>query len=116
MSDNASKKSAASMVYVTCGSMEQARAIGRAVVEEELAACANIIDDMRSIYRWEGMVEEGREVVLIFKTRRALVPELEARVKALHSFEVPCIVEIPLERGNADYFAWILEETGGSAG
>ncbi len=116
MSDETSQNSAASMVYVTCGSLDQAREIGRAVVEEQLAACANIIDGMRSIYRWEGMVEEGREVVLIFKTRRALVAELTARVKALHSFDVPCVVELPLEQGNADYFAWIVDETAGAGG
>ncbi|MBO6784377.1 MAG: divalent-cation tolerance protein CutA [Alphaproteobacteria bacterium] len=114
MSDAASNKPAASMLYVTCGSVEQAHEIGRAVVEEQLAACANIIDGMRSVYRWEGMVEEANEVVLILKTRRGLIADLTARVKALHSFDVPCVVEIPLEQGNADYFAWIADETAGA--
>ena len=101
----------ASMLYVTCGSTDQAREIARRVVEEKIAACANIITGMKSIYRWEGRVEEGDEVVLILKTRALMVPELSARVQELHSFDVPCVVEIPLGRGNPDYFAWIVAET-----
>jgi len=99
------------MVYVTCGSMNQARDIARFVVGENLAACGNIIDGMRSIYYWEGEVQEGGEVLLILKTRRDLVDTLSARVKELHSFEVPCVVEIPLGAGNPDYFDWIVSET-----
>lgn len=103
----------ASMVYVTCGSLDQAREIGRAVVEEQLAACANIIDGMHAIFRWEGVVQEGEEVVLILKTRSSMVPALTVRVKELHSFDVPCVVEISLGDGNPDYFAWIADETAG---
>lgn len=102
---------AASLVYVTCGSLDQAREIGRAVVEARLAACANILDGMTSIYRWEGRVEEGDEVVLLLKTRASLVDALTEQVKVLHSFDLPCVVEIPLGGGNADYFAWIAGET-----
>ena len=109
--DNPDEDQRASMLYVTCGSSDQAREIGRRVVEEKIAACANIITGMKSIYRWEGRVEEGDEVVLILKTRALMVPELSARVQELHSFDVPCVVEIPLGRGNPDYFAWIAAET-----
>lgn len=101
----------ASLVYVTCGSLSQAREIGRAVVEARLAACANILDGMTSIYRWEGRVEEGDEVLLLLKTRASLVDALSERVKTLHSFDLPCVVEIPLGGGNAGYFAWITDET-----
>lgn len=101
------------MIYVTCGSRDEARAIARRVVEAKLAACANIIEGMTSVYRWEGRVEEGAEVVLILKTRAALVGELSARVKELHSFDVPCVVEIPLGGGNPDYLAWIADEASG---
>ena len=104
----------ASMLYVTCGSTDQAREIARRVVEEKIAACANIIAGMKSVYHWEGRVEEGDEVVLILKTRASLVPALSARVQELHSFDVPCVVEIPLGRGNPDYFAWIDAETSGA--
>ena len=108
---NSKPQQTASMIYVTCGSLDQARDIARTVVGEHLAACGNIVDGMRSIYRWEGRVEEGDEVLLILKTRRGLVDALSARVKALHSFDVPCVVEIPLGAGNADYFEWIADET-----
>lgn len=101
----------ASMVYVTCGSLDQARQIARSVVEERLAACANIIDGMHAVFRWEGVVQEGEEVIFILKTRSVNVAALSARVKELHSFEVPCVVEIPLGGGNSDYFDWIANES-----
>lgn len=109
-------KSVASMIYVTCGSVNEARKIGDAVVRERLAACANIIEGMRSLYWWEDDVQEDTETVLILKTRAEHVPELSERVRALHSYDVPCVVEIPLGRGNPDYFAWIAAEASGTGG
>lgn len=106
--------STASVIYVTCGSLNEARQIGDTVVRERLAACANIIDGMRSIYWWEGAVQEGAETILILKTSAMNVPALGARVKALHSYDVPCVVEIPLGQGNADYFDWIVAESSGA--
>ena len=85
--------------------------IARTGVEERLAACANIIDGMRSIYWWEGNVTEDGETVLILKTTRDGVAPLTERVKALHSYDLPCVVEIPLGGGNAAYFDWIAAET-----
>lgn len=111
MSDKNDPDTAASMVYVTCGSVNEARRIADAVVRERLAACANIIEGMRSVYWWEGEVQEGMEAVLILKTAAGNVAALAARVKALHSYDVPCVVEIPLARGNADYFDWIVAES-----
>ena len=102
---------AATMIYVTCSDEAEAGRIGRAVVEERLAACANIIAGMRSLYWWDGAVQEAGEVVLIAKTRAERVAALTARVKALHSYDVPCVVALPLTGGNADYFAWIEAET-----
>jgi periplasmic divalent cation tolerance protein len=99
------------MLYITCGSGDEATMIARTVVEERLAACANIIDAMRSIYRWEGKVSEDEEAVLILKTTAEKVETLTERVKALHSYDLPCVVEIPLGGGNAAYFDWIAAET-----
>ena len=99
-------------VYITAGSPEEARTIGRALVEDRLAACVNIMDGMTSIYRWNGALEEGCETVLIAKTRNELFNELAARVKAMHSYSVPCIVEIPLGRIDAGYLGWLTAETG----
>lgn len=101
----------ASMVYITCGSAEEAGAIARTVVAERLAACGNIIDGMRSLYRWQGEVTEDTETVLILKTTAQLVAALTERVKALHSYDLPCVVEISLAGGNAAYFDWIAAAT-----
>ncbi|MBA3710696.1 MAG: divalent-cation tolerance protein CutA [Planctomycetes bacterium] len=101
-----------SMVYITCESDAQAEAIGRALVAERLAACVNLIPGMRSWYWWKGSIEAARETVLIAKTRVALVPDLSARVRQLHSYAVPCVVAIPISDGNPDYLAWLSAETG----
>jgi periplasmic divalent cation tolerance protein len=99
------------LVYMTVESKAQALSIGRSLVEERLAACVNVIEGMNSIYRWEGKIEEADEVVLIAKTRRARLDQLIARVKALHGYDCPCIVALPIVKGNPDYLAWIDRET-----
>ena len=101
----------ASIVYVTCASPDEARRIGDTVVRARLAACANVIDGIQSIYWWEGVVEEGAETVLILKTATVNVPALTKRVKALHSYDVPCVAEIPLGGVNAEYLTWIVAES-----
>ncbi|RIK92773.1 MAG: divalent-cation tolerance protein CutA [Proteobacteria bacterium] len=98
-------------VYVTAASREEALAIARQVVEERLAACANVIDGLTSIYHWQGEVEEEREVALLLKTRLSLFDALEARVRALHSYACPCIVAWPMVAGSPDYLAWIAAGT-----
>jgi periplasmic divalent cation tolerance protein len=98
-------------VYVTAASPDQARDIGRRLVEERLAACVNIFDSMTSFYWWEGKIDQASEAVLIAKTRQDLVPMLVTRVKELHSYSVPCVVALPLSQGNPDFLAWIGRET-----
>jgi periplasmic divalent cation tolerance protein len=98
-------------VYMTTSSEQEARRIGRALVEGRLAACVNIIPGMTAFYRWQGNIEEGQETVLIAKTRQALVERLTQRVKALHSYTVPCVVALPILGGNPDFLQWIGEET-----
>lgn len=102
---------AAVIAYVTCESMEQAERIGHALVAERLAACANILPGMRSIYRWKGAVETAGETVLLAKTRAELADALTERVKALHSYEVPCVVVWPITAGLPDFLRWIDDET-----
>lgn len=99
------------MVYMTAENMEQAESIGRVLVETKLAACVNILDNMRSMYWWEGKVEQAKEVVVLAKTRTDLVDELIEAVKHVHSYEVPCIATMPLVGGNPDFLTWIAEET-----
>ena len=98
-------------VYITCSSKEEALTIGKTLVRERLAACANILPGMTSCYWWEGEVQEDTEVVLILKSRAGLAEKLIERVKALHSYEVPCVVFLPILEGNPDYLKWLGEET-----
>jgi periplasmic divalent cation tolerance protein len=98
-------------VYITINSPEEARRIGRTLVEERLVACTNLIPGMTSIYRWQGVVEEAQETVIIAKTRAGLFGRLEARVKELHSYDCPCIVAMPVTAGHAPYLEWIAAET-----
>jgi len=97
--------------YMTASSPEEARRIGRALVEARLAACVNVIDRMTSFYWWQGEIEEGREAVLIAKTTRDRLEALTAKVKSLHSYTVPCVVGLPIAGGNRDFLDWIGAET-----
>ena len=99
------------MVYMTAADEDEAGRIGRALVEERLAACVNVIPGMRSFYRWQGEVHDDREVVMIAKTREALLDALTARVKELHSYDCPCVVALPIAGGNPDFLDWIEAET-----
>ena len=98
-------------VYITACDKAEALKIGRALVEERLAECANVIDNMTSIYWWEGKIENSAEVVLIAKTKQELVESLISRVKELPSYSCPCIVSWPIIAGNPDYLRWIDTET-----
>jgi periplasmic divalent cation tolerance protein len=99
------------VVYVTCADLDEARRIGRALVEERLAACVNLRAH-ETIYRWQGAVEQGPETALLAKTTRAAWPELAARVRALHSYALPCIVAWRLAEGLAEYCEWIDDSVG----
>ena len=98
-------------VYVTAGDREAALSISRALVDERLAASANVIGNVHSIYRWQGAVEEAEEAVLVLKTRRAHLETLTARVRALHAYDCPCVVAMPIIGGNPAYLDWIAAET-----
>lgn len=99
------------VVLVTCGSFREATKISRALVEGRYAACANIIQaPVSSIYRWKGSVESAKEVLMILKTSRKKFPALEREVRRLHSYEVPEIIALPIQRGSRAYLAWIAEQ------
>jgi periplasmic divalent cation tolerance protein len=103
-------------IYVTTETAAEAIAIGKALVGERLAACANVIDGVRSLYWWEGAVADDGESVLILKTRSDLVERLTERVKELHGYDCPCVVALPIVGGNSDYLDWIAAETAGGEG
>jgi len=96
------------VVLVTAPDAEVGARIGRALVEEGLAACANLLPGVRSIYRWQGAVHEGAEVLLILKTRAALAAALAARVRALHPYELPEVIALPVAGGSQPYLDWVL--------
>ena len=98
-------------LYVTCGSRDEAMGIGRALVGERLAACANVLAAHTAVYRWEGKMQEDAETGLLLKTRRALVEAAAARIRALHSYATPCVVALPIVGGDPDFLAWIAAET-----
>lgn len=100
-------------VYVTCPDAQVAQRIARALIDQRLVACANLIGST-SIYRWEGVVEEASEVVMFLKTRRARFPQVEAAIRALHPHQVPCILALDISAGNAPYLAWLDRETTGA--
>ena len=102
----------ARMVYVTAADHEQAHALGRSMVEQRLAACANVTSNVTSIYRWEGEICEESEAVLILKTCLAVVDDLVVALKKEHSYDCPCIEVFEVERGNEAYFDWVRENTG----
>lgn len=100
-------------IYITTKTKEEAKKIGRVIVEERLAACANIIGGMDSIYRWEGKLIEESESVLIAKTKYSKVKGLTERVIELHSYDCPCIVSLTIteDEGNKDYLDWLIQES-----
>jgi periplasmic divalent cation tolerance protein len=99
------------LCYVTAGSREEGLRIGRAVVGERLAAGANVIDGLTSLYWWQGRLEQAGEALLILKTRAELVSPLIARVCELHSYQCPPVVALPIQAGQPDYLRWIVAET-----
>lgn len=97
-----------SVIYITAGNMDEARRIGKKLIEEHLAACVNIFP-ISSIYRWKDNIEESNEFGMIVKTKTEKVKEIEKRVKQLHSYEVPCVIELKIGEGSAEYLKWIEE-------
>lgn len=98
-------------IYITTENMEEAREIGKVLISENLVACVNMIENMESMFMWNGEFQNEKEVVLIAKTKESLMNELIESVKATHSYDCPCIVTWKLEGGNQGFLDWIDEET-----
>jgi len=99
-----------SEIYVTAATLNEAKGIARAIVEEKLGACVNI-SPIKSLYRWRGSIAEDEEYALSIKTKSSLVDKVTARVQQLHSYENPCIISFAIESGSTAYLDWIHEET-----
>jgi periplasmic divalent cation tolerance protein len=100
------------VVLVTTPTAEKAAELARALVEERLAACGNVVPGVRSVYRWEGKVLDDAEALLVLKTTRARFEALRERVLALHPYDVPEVLALAVEAGSEAYLAWIAGETG----
>ncbi|MDP7548617.1 MAG: divalent-cation tolerance protein CutA [Alphaproteobacteria bacterium] len=98
------------LLYVTCANADEAKAIARVLVGDRLVACANILGSMTSVYRWEGEVAEQEEVAMLLKTRRDMTVHVAERVKSLHSYDLPCVIGLPIQGGNPDFLAWLHRE------
>jgi periplasmic divalent cation tolerance protein len=103
------------VVLVTCESIREARKIGRALLEQRLVACANILEaPVHSIYRWKGRVRSAKEILVVFKTIRKRFAAVEREVRRLHSYDVPEIIALPIVTGSAQYLRWMYESVGGA--
>ncbi len=97
------------VVFVTVPSEAEAARIGRTLVEERLAACANVTGQIRSIYRWQDAIEDDAEFLMILKTSQASLDALIARASELHSYDVPEVIALPIQQGYTPYMNWIAE-------
>lgn len=110
--NNPSPDHKAIIVFITTGTTDEARKIGKHLVEEGLAACCTIIQPVESIFKWKDAIHVEQETLMVSKTREELFSALEKRVKQLHSYEVPEIIAIPITQGAKSYLDWIVKETG----
>lgn len=98
------------IVLVTCGSIKEAKLLGRALVEARLAACVNISTaPVESVYRWKGCVERAKEFLVFIKSTRKRFPALRCEIERLHSYDVPEIIALPITDGSAGYLRWLGE-------
>ena len=100
------------LVFSACDSQEQAGRIARALVEQRLAACVNIVPGARSVYHWKGQIEDAAEWLLIIKSRRDLMDQLRAAIGGIHTYEVPEMLAVPVVDGSENYLAWVDRELG----
>ena len=99
------------MVYITAGTKQEAVDISKVLVAEKLAACTNILPGMESFYWWDEKVQSSTEVILIAKTSPEKFEQLKTKVLELHSYDCPCVVAWPIEKGNEEYLAWLANAT-----
>ena len=100
------------VVLITAATEEEAVAMAKALVEGRLAACVNIVKQIRSVYRWQGRIADEQEVLMIAKTRKGLFADLVRRIQELHSYTVPEVIALPIVDGFEEYLAWLGTETG----
>ncbi|HUA60224.1 MAG TPA: divalent-cation tolerance protein CutA [Verrucomicrobiae bacterium] len=100
------------VVLSTCANAEEAERIGRLLVEQHLAACVNVLPEIRSIYRWKGAIESAGECLLLIKTARPKFASVSAELRKAHSYELPEVLAIPVLDGSPDYLEWLENNLG----
>jgi periplasmic divalent cation tolerance protein len=99
------------LIYITTKDRGEAEKIGQELVKERLAAGVNIFDNVKSFYWWEGKIQQDSEALIIAKTKESLVSTLIEKVKSLHSYACPCVVALPVKKGNKEFIDWVINET-----
>ena len=99
-----------SLIYITTSEISESKKIATALLEERLVACTNIIPQITSLYLWKGKIEMDNESLLIAKTRDDKVDQVIERVKELHSYETPCILQLEVKKGSEEYLQWMENE------
>ncbi len=100
-------KTSAIIILVTAKDKKQAAKIAKGLLADKLIACANIVQGVQSIFSWQGRIDQSKEVLVVLKTKVSLFKKVEAKVKSLHSYQVPEIIALPISEGSADYLKWI---------
>lgn len=106
------KKDGFIAVHITTENEAEARKLAGLLLAQKKAACVNIVPRVDTLYRWQGKIESGSESLMIVKTRKSLLHDIIALVKANHSYQVPEVIALPIEGGSPDYLAWLEEELG----
>ncbi|SMF28908.1 divalent-cation tolerance protein CutA [Pseudobacteriovorax antillogorgiicola] len=101
------------LIYITAATTEEATTIARTLVEEKLVACCNLIPQIKSIYHWQGEIQEDSEVLILAKSQENRVSAVISRVTELHSYDCPCITTVSLSEGHPEYLKWVLNQSSG---
>ena len=99
------------MVFNTCDSAEIATSIAEMLVSKKLAACVNIVNNIDSVYEWQGKIEHNKEILLIIKTQKSLFAEVKSAIQEVHNYELPEIIAVSIEAGEKHYLNWIQSAT-----
>ncbi len=97
--------------YITTNNRQEAEKISNVLVEEKLVECVNIIDQVKSVFWWQGEIEKSKECLMLIKTKKSLAKKIIIRVRSLHSYQCPCIIFFPIEMGDQDYLKYIEKST-----
>ncbi|HHS12664.1 MAG TPA: divalent-cation tolerance protein CutA [bacterium] len=112
--ETSNQRDSAVVILVTASSLDEANSIGKTLVSERMAACANILPGIHSVFIWKKALCEEQECLLILKTRESFMKPIVEKIKSLHSYDVPEIIVLPVSGGSKEYIEWIMNSTAGT--